>query len=637
MAELVTKGLLGGHSPTHGFYSAAAGLLEEFLSELEARVGVNPLIRIRFDLDGDGVYEVVELDHVLNVGNLDRVLEYETGKGRFGSCSVSLRNHDQRWTDNYEHSLTYFIGTNPKRYHYRPAIIELGFDGFNKANEDGWFPLFRGFIQGKTESAEDRSVSITLIDEWALILQLKLSETIRGDELFAYLPEVDDANVWTRAFFYGRATFLTKEFSNKDNQLMIPCGFNRALSLGQAPYTIYRPLIVNNLANHYSLTEASLYFWGWDKSWHGDTQQWYRLKEGGVVLQPSGDFFLSGLTSASYTFVAADGTEVVKTMDAYFDVSNKEYKPDVRLSSDCVINTSNPAYILFDLLHNIIGIPTEQIDVSSDNYLNWQEKDIDYDNIEFYSIDVAYHYLKGSAIKVGVNTTKGGSALDLIDSLCSVSRAGFFIDRGKAILNSVPIRRIHFVIHQPRLTPPNLKVLQEERIRQPELTRDVLEIYNYINVYNFNYSGGPAFKEVEKATAFDTPSSQTYGVKKLEIGGVPGDVCFMYDSSLYADFLSDHYLLLYREPPLRMSFSTDLIGYNWDLKKLIRILERDHLNLQDDGRGVFEVYGFKFDTRRFSIGFVLQWAGYLINPDGDSSKTWGFWNHFSWDTNAYYW
>ena len=47
MAELVLRGFLGGHSPTHGFYGELEQRLEAFLSELEARVGVNPLIRIR--------------------------------------------------------------------------------------------------------------------------------------------------------------------------------------------------------------------------------------------------------------------------------------------------------------------------------------------------------------------------------------------------------------------------------------------------------------------------------------------------------------------------------------------------------------------------------------------------------------
>jgi hypothetical protein len=167
-----------------------------------------------------------------------------------------------------------------------------------------------------------------------------------------------------------------------------------------------------------------------------------------------------------------------------------------------------------------------------------------------------------------------------------------------------------------------------------------MDIKNDIYVTNFNFTATAKLQDHVQQNVYNDASITAYGVKPYKIDYKSSGAIFLYDSDLYAAFLAQHYLMLYREPPTKLDMSTDMIGYNWDVKSLMGIRERTNLNLDcsvDTSvlTGVFEVYEMRFDTRKFEIGFGLRWAGFLLAPDGDiDGKRWAFWDNFYFDEDV---
>ncbi|MFA6198652.1 MAG: hypothetical protein WC734_05920 [Patescibacteria group bacterium] len=662
MADMVTLGLVGGHSPTLGFYSTAAEIIESILSQLEAQVGAHPILRVRMDLNGDGTYEVTEEKKILSISNLSRSIEIETGRPTFGSCDITLQNDDGRYTDAWSKALTYFNPASPTRYHYRPVIVELGFDDIHKWDSAYWLPLFKGYIQRKSEDSASRSVTISLMDEWALVLDKPMAKAIRGGALYNY---VDDANELLdkrelmRGTYYGHTTLLTNEKYKKDNQILIPYTWNdyaayNAAGGSVATYCYLKALTLNAQLSAYDFTLThSIWFWGWNKDWFTDgKEQWMQLPLTNVDTSvvwaldygpTTANIWIKKASNAVINFKTASGAAIVGSgssglkLDEYFLSTADGYEPAIGMAALAKANYDNPAVILFDQLYNRTdlyassgGIPIADLDVSSATPASWADTDFDYEDTNYYSFDVSYSYLKLQGCHMAVNTDNPSDTLiDLINDICSLTRGGFFIDKGKDISGGNPIRRVHFVIHQPRLIPPDIRTLTEKRIQRPSITREVTEIRNYVEVSSFDLANNPLLADSLITTETDTSSVAVYGEKRLSLINKPkSNACYLYDSIIYANALAEHYLMVLKEPPLTLEMSTNLIGYTWDLKSLIGIkdtygLQIDYANATDLS-GCYEIYGLSFDTRSFKVSFNMRWAGYLINPSGVLARRYAF-------------
>lgn len=658
MAELVTKGFIGGHAATKGFYSEAARAIDALMSELEQHQGVTPLVRLRFDLDGDGVYETIEQGEIASVGNINRVLEYLTNKPRFGSCSFTLRNNDLRWSDFNPKSYTYCVGANPKRYMFRKCIVELGFDNFAKKNNDGWFPLFFGYINVKQENASGRTVDITLLDEWSRIFNAPLYTTVPGHDYFDYVNTAfEDYREIGCGTYYGKHHFLAANYLDKDKQLMIPLAYNIAIEDALNNFAAYRllsfacidfnNLIGNVYINRFagSLAQSSdvvnynqIYVWGWNKDWFSNGKaQWLRIpvydtKDGStvwqIIFENNQNCYLQGYGS-NVGLIGYDvaGVKHDLAWSQLLDTTNEDF--EWKCSAHCELE-SNPAKILYQLLNGYLALPPADIDASSSTIANWEYQELDYDNPLYYSFDTSAYYLDLQSCKVCVNIDKETTFQELLESICEMTRGSVFIDKGKDIVNDRPIRRIHYVIHQPRLLPLKYKTINEDRLFNPTLYKDVTDIKNSISVASFDYGATKTIESLTIQSVSDSGSIGVYGTREYSIKRTASDISFLYDSALYALFLAQHYLILFKEPPIKLDFRTNLVGYNWDLKSLIGIKERTSLGLDASpenaiATGVFEVYGFNFDTRAFNVALSCKWAGYLLAPDGDvNNKRWAY-------------
>lgn len=632
MSDLVTKGLIGGHLPTGGFYEASsvAAIFESILNPTEAFFNTTPEIRVRMDLDGDGIFEVIEQADVMSIGNLTRAVEYYTNKPIFGSATITIRNNDLRYSDNNVNALTYYdpaasLGDPTyKRYHMRKVLIELGFDGPNK--EDSWQPLFTGFIAQKNENASERQVDISLIDEWTKLLAFNLGPTIQADEFFPYAsPTIIDDRQLQLGTYYGAQRYLINESTSKTNQLLIPCAVNMAghVTIPGAPlgadvgtYRCLIPTILNwdiYLASHTS-TWPVLYFWDWGAT----PKHWVQIS--------ASDW---DLVTGKFIFNTATPTGLSKSLTAYF--TDPDADPVMGISTDQI--ESNPIKILFDILYNLMEIPFDDIDATNVNPDLWTITDLDFNDPNYHSFDQSAHALDMMTMKTCVRVNSKTGVNSLIDDLTSLTRGSFFIDKGKkALLEHPATRRIRFVIHQPRLISDTMRTLTDDHIHGPTLNRAIDKILNSVSVTNFDYD--PAVDKFADTTVYnetDADSIAVYGEKSLSIDNKPGSIVFLYENGSYAAALAQHYLLMFKEPPMEMTFDSDLIGTMWDLKSLLRIQETSSLGLSQyktDLKDIHEIYSIAFNSASFMISFTTLWAGYLLMPDGDPMKRWMFTDNF---------
>lgn len=627
MAKIVDKGLIGGHLPTGGFYAdASTEAAEAILSAFEAQAGSTPLIRVRMDLDGDGVYEVVESEDVMSVGNLSHAIEYYTNKPTFGSANFTMRNNDCRYSDNNPAALTYFDPANPSRYHMRKVLIEIGFDGPNK--QSSWRPLFTGFIIQKDEKAEEREADFGLMDEWVRLSSFDLAPTILGDVFFNYTV-AKDTTLLQLGTYYGAHRFLVRESTNQTNQLIIPCSTNisEAWFLTDSGYVytvnnlhyLIKPLILNWAAykKAYSNYTPVLYFWDWGaatKQWIEISSSYYSVVSGHIVLN-TGNIGLS------------------KTVTQYFDTTNPDCDPAIAISIEGM--DVNPARILFDVLYNVMGLPINDIDASNADPTLWGGFDVDFSSEDYHSFDVSARYLEMMQARTCVHINKSCMVSDLINEICPLTRGSFFIDRGRT---AGPERRIRFVIHQPRLVPDTILTLPESRVHTPVLSRSTDKVRNNVSVSNYDFTSVTSkYDTVTVYNKSDANSIAVYGQKDQLISNKPGDNIFLYDSAGYAAMLASHYLMIFKEPLIELTFDTDLVGMNFYLKTMLRIQEKSSLYLNqdiDNIRNVFEVYSMAMNTGNFLMSFVALWAGYLLMPDGDKTKRWAFADYFWVDADA---
>jgi hypothetical protein len=614
-------GLIGGHVPTLGFYSE--GLVtptESILGDISAQVGATPLIRIRFDLNGDGVYEVVEQEHVMSVGNLNRAIEYFTNRPRFGTASFTLRNNDLRWSDNNTHALSYFNPASPTRYHMRKCIIEVGFDGPKKA--DSWRPIFSGQIVEKVENAEAREAEFSLLDEWTRILAFDLAPTIRGDAFFDYYPAIADTRSLQLGTYYGAQRYIPLEAKSKDRQLLVPATANTA-----GPAYVIGPLVTYA---RYRLIQAQvgyggqafynatisgnidLYFWDWSNP----TPQWIKIDKSNYA------------NLAVYFILNTDtpGLYGGQTLTDYWTAAGAD--PQIGVAIEGV--ESNPVRILFDLLHDAynMNLSINDIDASNANPSLWGGYDLDFADPAYHSFDISAHYLDLQGVNACVCINKSTPLKDLIDQICTLTRGSFFIDKGrKNLLDNPPLYRIRFIIHQPRLVQDTTLVLPADRLHGPTLTRSTDRVRNNVSVSHYNYGTGDKFDSVNVFNEQDTDSIAVYGQKDQIIDNKPGSAIWLYECANYAAFLAQHYIMVFAEPPMELKFDTDLLGLNWDLKSLLRVQEKSALGLDPLSttlKDVFEIYSVDLNTSNFMMSFLALWAGYLMMPDGDSGKRWAF-------------
>ena len=631
MAKIVDKGLIGGHLPTQGFYAdASTQPAQAILTAIESQIGLTPLIRIRMDLDGDGVYEVVESEDVISVSNLNHAIEYYTNKPKFGSANFSIRNNDCRYSDNNPLALTYFDSSSPTRYHMRKTLIELGFDGPNK--QSSWRPLFTGYIIQKDEKAEERQADFSLMDEWTWLLEFDLAPTITADSLFGYTSGTD-ARLLKLGTYYGAHRFLANEATNKNNQLLIPCAANeKGISHSQPQFQYIIPLVLNELkvknisyidADPNYSTYLSLYFWDWGLS----TKKWIEISRS--------DYVISAYANILNEFVITTSTPagLSKTLAQYFDRTNPDCDPAIAFSIEGM--DVNPARILFDVLYNVMGLSINDIDASNADSSLWGGFDVDFSSEDYHSFDVSSRYLEMQSAKVCVHIDKSTTVNNLIDEICTLSRGSFFIDKGRM---TSPARRIRFVIHQPRLIPDTILTLPENRVFTPQLSRAIDKVLNNVSVSNYDYTGSTSkFDTVMVYNSNDAGSIAAYGQKDQLIENKPGDIIFLYDSAGYAAMLANHYLMIFKEPLMELSFDSDLIGMNFDLKTMLRVQEKSSLYLNQYATGlkdVFEIYSTAINTGNFLMSFVALWAGYLLMPDGDSTKRWAFADYAYVDADA---
>lgn len=257
MAKLVTAGF-GGHLPPLGYSPGEDDdELEKLISIFEARTGVSPLIRARFDLDGDGVFEAVELDGLLGVSNVVRKIQWDFGIMQPGTCQITISNLDSRWSDNWVKSLTY-----GRQYLEQLVIVEINFDWIYKDDESWWLPIFCGNIAAKTEDPESQSVQIQLLDEYDQSLDYELAPKIRADELITYDPVVADSRETQMCTLFGKHEFCFADNRVKDQNVMVPMEWNQegpapCVVNGHPKSALAGTLLVPRLLNH-SLVKNNL-------------------------------------------------------------------------------------------------------------------------------------------------------------------------------------------------------------------------------------------------------------------------------------------------------------------------------------------------------------------------------------------
>lgn len=672
MADFVTKGFSKGHVPTQGFYSEVEITdIEAILNEFDSDVGVSPLIRIRFDLDGDDIYETVEQGaQVLKISDINKVIEYLTNKSRYGSCTLALNNYDNRWSDFFSKSFTYAVGPGRKRYHYRKAIVELGFDNLAKKNNSGWYPLFFGYINVKQENADSQSVSITLLDEWNRIFNSPLYTTAIAHDYLTYVnTNIEDWRELDLGTFYGKHHFLFAERNSKTNQVMIPCVHNLddiSVVTNRGTFTAMRyfafkaqAFLPSALASELSTRWYSdvskpdidfpqdynqVYVWGWNKDWFLDGKaQWIRIPKiartnSNVIVEQYLISSVDGITGyfqqpQYLIFYDASGNRYEKSWVDIFDETNSSFEWIVKLHCEL---TYNPAKILYKLLTDYLGISSPDIDVSSDDTDNWEEQEYDFDNPSYRSFDTSAFYLENQEAKISINIKTETTFQDVVEKICELSRGSLFIDRGKAVTSTeyIPLRRIKFVIHQPRAFSPTVQVLDSKKILNPTLSRDVTDIKNKVTVEYCSFDTTVNYSNRLTTLNIDQDSINVYGIKEYTIRARMSDIMFLYDSEYYANFLGSHYVYIFKEPPVRLDLSTQLIGYRWDLKSLLGIRELTSLLIDFDLNtnnltGLFEVYEQRMNTNNFRFSLSLKWAGFLLAPDGEiATKRWAFWDNF---------
>lgn len=663
MANIVTKGWAGGSIATRGWQdgdgNGPLNPIPVFQDLVELSNGATPLIRIRLDLDGDGIYEVVEQELIVSVGSISRVLEQVTNKPRYGSGTFTVENSNARWTDSYSKSLTYINNDTTKRYHMSKGIIELGFDTIHKNEDAYWFPLLIGYIVDKQMDYGSKQATIQLLDETSFVVGTQLSKTVSCKDIITYTdPLVQDNRAMVLNTYFGTCRFDARFYKDKDKQeFMIPCTFPAINPLTENPYptgsnwyvwpNIRHELLSDEkyVLNPYDtsvqgqLYRYKVYLWEWDTE--GDNKpasgllqpEWVEVTYWSSSMKPPTSIMITGFGNGLINCTTRDGTvydrsfvDYMKNRIEHAGTENEaEYtaEPDIRISCEF---ESNPAKQLYITLRTLCNLPAESIDASNDDITLWNEEgDYDYESPLYYSFDVSSYYLSKQTCKMMIHSKVGDTVENLIEQCNELTRAGFFIDTGRTPNGQyIPNRRIHYTILQPRLFDSTIRPITESQIRSLSESRSISDIINDANV---QYILTSRQEELQTQSYSDTDSITKYGIKNKSIRSDIGQLANLYDCAQYANFLAQHYIYFYAEPPLRVSLTTDLFGFRWDLKKIIGVISSSAaLDVTDtDTSGIFEVYGVYFNTSRFEYTFDLQLANYYLAPDGDViNKRWAF-------------
>jgi photosystem II stability/assembly factor-like uncharacterized protein len=223
MAELVTGGFIGGRLATLGWYPGlTARAIDYLISALEADNGATPIFRVRLDLDGDGVYEIIEQEFAQSIDSITKKTDAAFGVMGPSSMKAVIFNQDRRCSEFYSGSYVY-----NKKWAMSPAIIEMNFDGIHRDDEDYWLPLFIGFLNGK-EEREDGCVSLSFIDYWGKVFDFPLYKDVPADTVIPYSEGVADARVVGVGLYFGNAEMCYDSQHEKDKNLMLPMVANTA-------------------------------------------------------------------------------------------------------------------------------------------------------------------------------------------------------------------------------------------------------------------------------------------------------------------------------------------------------------------------------------------------------------------------
>jgi len=181
-------------------------------------------------------------------------------------------------------------------------------------------------------------------------------------------------------------------------------------------------------------------------------------------------------------------------------------------------------------------------------------------------------------------------------------------------------------LNEPILYREEMQILNK-KVFNPELSKDYLNVKNYVSVSNFEFTATAKKDTVPLFISQNTDSISAYGKKEYSFGGKPFEILFINSSANYAQTLASLYTNFYSEPLAQISFQSDISSIRRDLKTVFSIVDSDSALNDSDISAIFEVYGFNFDTRRFQVTIAGQWAGYLIAPSADPMKRWLFWDN----------
>ena len=567
-----------------------------------------------------------------------------------------------------------------------------------KHNDNFWFPIFKGQITNKRENENQRLVIFNLKDESKVIFDEELAPIRRATDVISYdATQTDDRQV-QMGLYYGKHDFLAKNAKNRNDQIMIAVIQNQeGAAESRGPKLLLTPQATNILQITNDIvfdefdddsTKDRIYFWLWNTNWAGITEkQWAYLNMQSpnlnitdpiVVLPNTGsiEIKMTGiLTSADdLEFFLVDGvTKVTISLDEYYDLPTAQdeiesHDPFVKITAKLIAD--NLATILFQTLIHQVGIKEREFDaklrpttnaktliaakvIDEDDTVAFFDGDItgESDQINFFSWNDAFYYINSYALKTGVHIETSTRAIQLIDKMIEFIRGAFFVGQGtqKDSISPLPeedwtdlvdldnhnTRRIKLVINQARPVFDGITELSESKIRNVNMERAVSDVVNSCTVQNFDFNTASSdFKSIESFESTSENSISVYGRKTLEIKSEPGKLAFIYDSIAYAQFLSSHFILIFKDPPVKVTFDTNLIGMSYrdglpefDLKRLVYIREELFTGIpgDDNTRGLYEIHAKNFNTASYAFSFTLFWAGYLLAPDGDiENKKWAF-------------
>jgi hypothetical protein len=645
MAELVTHGLIGGHLPTFGWWSGGSFNPETLISILEANTGGTPIFRLRIDLNGDGDFEIIEEEKLLQVGNLSKSSDFAFGLMGPASLSVTHCNNDHRWSDFYSKSYTY-----NKDWLRSRVILELNFDYIHKGDNEYWIPLFYGYIDSKEENTDSMSVTLSIIDSWGFIFDRELISMVRKDEIYN-LFSGSDTTIVELGIYFGTFSRDVVTLWERDGSLLIPCTYSGNyhvldrkddLSIELEEYYSWAPLMRNKAMvknNFGSDGEAErLWFWLWNDAevadggwpWIGTKEKIWVYTES-FKIADSGNFYFADTESDGKIHFkdSAGGERINITPAQYFNrslYSGTEaydlYDPFLGIAAEIYHYSGSDNYwrnsvkCLYHILVDILGMDASLFDKENTGYA-WRAEFLYPISPNYYSWDVAAENIGGdnkfSTLRISESTT----GKDLIQEICALTGAKLFSGWGVKDTALAVSKVIKFTV--PSWLFPSLGFDYEKIYGQDiggiSMQIDTPDIYNRIMITNFIVDPSYAPDAVETNILYDKQDATSiakYGEKILDMRKIPLEDIIFWTENMQAESDAERYLAWYKRPRQKISFETNLKGLLFDLGDYIGIYER--LGILSDPTdaiysGVFEIVTMNLSTSSFRVKIEARFVG----------------------------